>query len=50
MQMSSLAIRTTNATWIVCRGLAPHQLESQAKGRSECLLTFSPLRKSWLLP
>lgn len=48
MQMSVLTIQMTDAARIGGRGPAPHQLESQAKGRSECLLTFSPLRKSWL--
>lgn len=45
MLMSVLAIQMTDADAIGGWDQAGHQSGSKAKGRSECLLTFSPCRK-----
>jgi hypothetical protein len=50
MLMSVLAIQMTDADGIGGGDRARSQSESKAKGRSECLLTFSPLRKSGFNP
>lgn len=44
MLMSVLAIGLTAAAGGGGGGTALHQSQRQAKQRSECLLTFSPLR------
>lgn len=46
MLMGTLAIQTTDSARIGVWCPALHQSKCQAKERSECLLTFSPLRKS----
>lgn len=45
MLMGKLATQMTDAAGIGGGRRAVRQSESEAKGRSECLLTFSPLRK-----